>query len=225
MNGIFKKIAARFPLRWQQSLKRIYYRRRILRNELNIEKTEYAIIGSLISPEDWVIDVGANIGDYTMIFSNLVGQKGRVIAMEPVPKTFELLAANAQLFPYQNVTLINMAASDKSSIVRISIPFFKSGLQNYYQASISENSADLNVMSIPIDSLPIPHGIRLVKIDVEGHELQVLQGMINIIKRDYPALIVETNSEHVIEFLRNYGYTKENIDGIDNVIFRPGYKR
>jgi FkbM family methyltransferase len=220
MNSIFKKIAARLPLHWQQSLKRIYYRQKILRQELKIEKIEYELIDSLISSEDWVIDIGANIGDYTMIFSNLVGPKGRVIALEPVPKTFELLAANAQLFPFQNVTLINMAASDISSIVCISIPFFQSGLQNYYQASISENSADLSVMSIPIDSLSIPHSIKLVKIDVEGHELQVLHGMINLINRDYPTLIVETNSKHVEEYLGNIGYTKEIINGLDNIIFK-----
>ena len=113
MKRVLKTIAARLPLRIQQELKRIFFAYQIRRNRFFTDEKEFAIVDRLISPGDWVLDIGANIGQYTKRFSELVGDSGRVIAFEPVPDTFELLTANAQRFRQKNVTLFNAAASDQ----------------------------------------------------------------------------------------------------------------
>src|SRR4030067_729726 len=89
-----KRLVAYMPIRWQQGLKRKYYAYKIYRGGFHAHDPEYQHLESFISKGDWVLDIGANIGHYTLKFSSLVGENGRVFAIEPVPETFELLAAN-----------------------------------------------------------------------------------------------------------------------------------
>lgn len=221
---LLKRIAATLPPLWQNELKRIYFRREIRRDSFVTPEPEYAILSTLISAGDWVIDVGANVGHYTKRFSELVGPTGRVIAFEPVPETFALLAANLQVLPKANVTLINAAVSDKTSLVGMSIPAFDTGLRNFYQAHLSDSpDSGLQVLTLYLDSLNITHKITLIKIDAEGHEAGVLRGMHQILLRDKPTLIVETGSIEIEDSLENIGYTHERLDGSPNVLFRaPG---
>ena len=127
---LFNRFAARLPERWQSELKRIHFGRQIIRGTFETSEPEYKILSQLIKPGDWVIDIGANVGHYTKRFSELVGVHGRIIAFEPVPTTFALLAANVQLFAHANVTLINAAVSDKFGVVGMSIPRSSTGLTN-----------------------------------------------------------------------------------------------
>ena len=87
-----------------------------------------------------MLDIGANVGHYTLRMSELVGDSGRVVAFEPVPETFALLAANARGFAIANVSLLNVAASDSAGIAGIRIPQFDDGLTNYYQASLTTDA-------------------------------------------------------------------------------------
>lgn len=96
---MLKRIAARLPNRWLSELKRIHFGRQIAKGTFESSEPEYRLLPDLIAPGDWVIDIGANVGHYTKAFSERVGARGRVIAFEPVPTTFALLAANVQCFP------------------------------------------------------------------------------------------------------------------------------
>ncbi len=217
-----KKIASKLPDRWQNEIKRLYYARQIKKNVFFTDEPEYSMLDILLSPGDWVIDVGANIGHYTKKLSELVGPSGRVIALEPVPDTFSLLSANVSLFPYTNISLFNAAASDKLAIVGVSVPIFPSGLSNYYEAHISSASNSmLSVLTITLDSLCVDHPIRLVKIDAEGHEDFVLRGMRGIIQKYKPVLIVENPSNEAIRNLISLGYLNETLPKSPNVLFRP----
>jgi len=217
-----KTVVALFPVTWQWELKRIYYRRQIKKGNFKISEPEYYKLQELIKTGDWVIDIGANVGHYTKRFSELVGPDGRVIAFEPVPATFSLLAANVQLFAYSNVTLINAAVSDKLHIVGMTIPHFSNGMNNYYQAHISTvKDNPLSVLAIPLDSLYTDHRISLVKIDTEGHESSVIAGMYNLLKKNHPILIVETDSKKIVEDLELSGYMSIKIDNSPNIIFKP----
>ena len=215
-----KRLVAYMPIRWQQGLKRKYYAYKIYQGRFHADEPEYQHLESFISKGDWVLDIGANIGHYTLKFSSLVGENGRVFAIEPVPETFELLAANVQRLPFKNVTLLNVAASDHPSIISMEIPFFDTGLRNYFMASISENKTGIDVYGISIDSLSFFKQIQMVKIDVEGHELQVLQGMVQLLQRDRPILIIETDSQQVFEFLKKFGYDMNKYPNSPNYMFR-----
>jgi FkbM family methyltransferase len=216
-----KKLASHLPSLWQQELKRLHYRCQIHRQTFETTEPEFLVLDQLISAGDWVIDIGANVGHYTKRFSDLVGPQGRVIAVEPVPDTFALLAANVLLFQYRNVTLLNLAASDQTTVVGIQIPDFETGLKNYYQATtVTTQESELQVMTVALDSLVLIHRIRLIKIDAEGHDPVVLQGIEWVLARDHPTLIVETSSPIAVEKLASLGYSSEKLLGSSNTLFR-----
>ena len=149
----------------------------------------------------------------------MVGSNGRVIAFEPIPETFELLAANASQFSYKNVSLFNAALSDKVTTVGMSIPKFSSGLCNYYMANISDIDATYSILTISLNSFSFPESIKLIKIDAEGHELFVLKGIEQLLTKDLPKLIIEENSEDVKTYLYGLGYKSERLDGSPNSIY------
>lgn len=221
MPGILKRVAAKFPKSIQHELKRHYYAWQIRRDTFRTQEREFQLLETFVNPGDWVIDVGANVGHYTGRLSKLVGPQGRVIAFEPVPRTFELLAANARQFAHANVTLINAALSDRASTAGIEVPTGEGGS---YLAHLTPRDTGLTVLCLPLDAIALPAPVRLVKIDAEGHELSVLRGMRNLLNRDRPKLIVEVSSNTAIEFLAECGYGMERLSGSPNCIFQPTVK-
>ncbi len=220
MISMLKRIAARLPFRWQQSLKRMRFARQIRRGTFASREAEYALLDGMISEGDWVLDIGANVGHYTARMSELAGPNGRVIAFEPVPDTMELLAANVAVLPTRNVSLVNAAASDRPALAGMSIPCFETGLDNFYMAHLTEGGTDVGVLCLRVDTLQLPGTISLVKIDAEGHERAVLGGMEETLRRDLPTLIIEGDSAEVEQFLAGIGYAFETLPGSPNRIYR-----
>ena len=218
----FKSFAARLPSGWQAEIRRLRYARQIRRGSFSTDEPEYARLGEWVRPGDWALDVGANVGHYAKRLSELVGPKGRVVAFEPTPATFAMLAANAQLFAHPNVTLINAAASDKPDLVGMLVPQFDSGLPNYYEAQLAPaETAPVAVLALPIDSIAFPRRISFVKIDAEDHEAQVLAGMQSLLAKHRPVLVVETGSRDVSSHLQSLGYSAEKLPGSPNLLFIP----
>ncbi|MGB7299138.1 MAG: FkbM family methyltransferase [Burkholderiaceae bacterium] len=218
---LLKRLFCRLPLRQQQALKCRVYRRQMSSGRFVAPEWEFKQLERWLKPGDWVVDVGANIGHYTKRFSELVGPAGRVFAVEPVPDTFEILASNAAMFADQNVTLLNVAASTINDLVHIEIPRNDNGLQNYFLASVSDNKAGIPVVAMPVDALGIKQRVKLVKIDVEGHEIHALRGMRQLLERDHPVLIVEGQCQQVNFFLTELGYRFEQQPGSVNRVFLP----
>lgn len=211
---MIKRLAARLPHSIQQRMRRTWYRYHIGRDRFKTDEPEFSMLDQWIRPGDCVIDVGANVGIYTRRMSELVGPSGRVIALEPVPSTFELLASNTA--DLGNVTLIQAAAVHEPSVVAMSVPTFDSGLRNHYQASIQENG-ELAVLGIVLRDLKIPPP-TMVKIDAEGHDLDVLRGLPD--DHMVPVLLVEDDSDATRRFLAGLGYRAERIEGSPNTIWR-----
>jgi FkbM family methyltransferase len=218
MPKLLKQVAARFPAPWQHELKRHYYAWQIRRGRFRTAEQEFQLLESFVAPGDWVIDVGANVGHYTAKLSRLAGRTGRVLALEPVPKTFELLTQNSRLFPYANVTLLNVAATDTPAALGMEVPGGEAGA---YLARVTDKETGLTILGMPVDSLALPRKVALVKIDAEGHELSVLRGMEMLLRRDRPVLIVEVSSSQSSDFLGQRGYRVEKLPGSPNCIFRP----
>lgn len=223
MMTVLKRLASRLPLHYQQELKRVHFARQVARGTFTTAEEndrEYDRLHLWVKPGDWVLDLGANVGNYTARLSELVGANGRVLAMEPVPETFELLTANISRFPRRNVTLLNVAASDRVGLAGMSIPTLDTGLENRYMARLTEDEAALTVLCLPVDSLTLTAPIRFVKVDVEGHELQALHGMKSLLARDHPVLVVEGQSPEVSAFLEALGYGFEHVKPSPNRVFR-----
>jgi FkbM family methyltransferase len=221
-----KSVASRFPRQLQQELKRVRFWRQLRSGTFATAEPEYAHLGDWITAGDWVIDVGANVGHYTVRLSQLVGDAGRVLAFEPVPDTFELLAANLAFVGAHNVSLFNVALSDITAVMALSVPQFSSGLANFYCAGLTSTSpwpinsqTSFDVFTVALDTLTLPRRVTLIKLDVEGHELQALRGMAQLLRRDRPRLIVENATEQICALLRDLGYESLQLPESPNRVF------
>ena len=156
----------------------------------------------LLRPGDGVIDVGANVGYYTLVAARLVGPAGCVHAFEPSPRVLPLLRTNAALSPHANIRVHGVAVTDRSG----EITFHVAGPDRTGYSSIRDLGSDGQsvtlVRTVALDALldGLPP-VRLVKIDVEGAELLVLRGMEKLLARDRPHLILEVDDG----FLRELG--------------------
>jgi FkbM family methyltransferase len=224
MMSMFKRLASGLPPRYQQELKRLHFARLIRKGTFTTAEehdSEYPRLHQWVSSGDWVVDVGANVGNYCARPSQLVGARGRVFAFEPVPETFELLTANVARLPLRNVTLLNLAASETADLGGMAFPELSTGGDNRYMAHLTADpSSALSVMCLPVDALQIPRRVALVKVDVEGHELEAVRGMRRLLERDHPVLIVEGRTPEVASYLAPFGYSYEDVAGSPNRVFR-----
>jgi FkbM family methyltransferase len=154
---------------------------------------DFAEMGFLLHflrKEDIFIDVGANIGVYTLLASGHIG--AYTIAYEPVPSTFEYLEENIQLNNLQhNCELKNIGVSDKIGLLKFTN---KLGAENHV---ISDNKVNDTCIEVPVDTLDNTIDIKnpaLIKIDVEGFETMVINGAFNTLKKtSLKAIIIELN--------------------------------
>lgn len=162
----------------------------------------------LLHPGDCVLDIGANVGYYTMVAAKLVGPGGCVHAFEASPQTFCWLKANARLNPAADIHVHDKAVSDECG--EVTFHTAKEACTGY--SSIRDLGAETGsvarVPSVSIDSIlnDLPP-VRLVKIDVEGAEMLVLRGMSGLIERDQPFVIFEVDDG----FLRELGFSAQDL--------------
>jgi FkbM family methyltransferase len=222
MNRWFKKVASMLPRGIQLELRRLYFHYQIAHGTFIPDEAEIRLLKEWLKPGDWSIDVGANIGYYTLEMARCVGTSGRVFAIEPMPETFDLLAGNIRTSDTRNVTLMNIAASSSAAIASMDLPTFEdSGVENFYQARLSDGGS-YPVLCLPLDGIPFAQRVKLIKVDAEGHDLDVLKGAETLIARDGPVLIVEAAIDsEIAAWLRHHGYTVTAATGSSNVIAIP----
>jgi FkbM family methyltransferase len=138
-----------------------------------------------------VIDIGAHIGYYTLLFAKCVGKTGRVIAFEPLPASFEVLKKNVELNELTHVSLFTSAIFSHGGELTISIPDHA----NSGEASVVKavGAQQVQVRSTTLDAVCSTLDIRpdFVKIDVEGCESEVLAGAGETIGRCRPMMLIE----------------------------------
>ncbi len=216
-----KRLASRLPFSIRQTLRGWKYRLQAASGRFRSDEPEFHQLADLVQMGDWVLDVGANVGQYTLRLSELVGREGRVIAFEPIVETVEILAAMVRRARFPNVTLLNIAVSERAGLLRFRVPRGEVGLPNYFQARVNSDG-DRTIPCFALDELPFPHRIALVKVDVEEHEVPVIRGMRNLIERDHPILIIEGHEGIYPEFLAGHGYLmKPKASGSCNMVFMP----
>lgn len=137
-----------------------------------------------------VIDVGANIGYHTLHSAEYVGPGGKVVAIEPNQWAINRLKRNLELNPQiqERVQIIKVALSDRDELSQ-EMSFQASYKLSGNNAAVSEIVDVRSLDSICADQDLI--GINLIKIDVDGFEIKVLKGSLDLLARDHPTLIVE----------------------------------
>jgi FkbM family methyltransferase len=146
-----------------------------------------------------VMDVGANIGYFTLIASHLIRDEGIVYAFEPSPANNQKLRRNIELNKIHNVIVSANAVSDTTGIATFSIPsgeIKNSGRSSF--RTLEEDCLQLEVKTISIDAeLRNYKKIDLIKMDIEGAEARALAGMAELIKRDQPVIIMELSNSYL----------------------------
>jgi len=134
---------------------------------------EVALLEALCQPGDLIVDVGAHIGCLTVALARRVGPCGRVVALEPQQHLFQLLTANMVINGLTCVQTIQAGAAATEGVLRVSND--TSGVLRNYGAGRLSESGGAEVVVRTIDSLKL-EGCAVLKIDVEGMELDVLRG-------------------------------------------------
>lgn len=139
----------------------------------NQDKHEIALMNQYIKKGDVVLDIGANIGFYTNILSDLVGANGKVYAFEPDKKNFSHLQKNAA--GLKNVVLINKAVSDKTGTITL----YQSDLLNvdHKTYETQDYTSKTEIESVAIDDIIADKKVDFIKIDIQGFEYFAFQGM------------------------------------------------
>lgn len=156
---------------------------------------------AILAPGDVAVDIGANIGFFTLLFSMQVGPSGRVIALEAQPSVFERLNYNVAINPTLNIETIEVAATDREG----TLSFYCGPVEHSGVGSIrNRGSEDVEIVvnAYRADSILASYNaIRLIKIDVEGAESSVIAGLTATLLRCKPDVLMEV-SEH---YLRESG--------------------
>jgi FkbM family methyltransferase len=139
------------------------------------------------------IDVGASFGWFTVRWARQVGTRGRVLALEPDPRHYPSLVRNVELNQLTNVIALTCAAGDRDGVLDLFAPEF--ALTIFDASAVRhEGGAAIQVPMRTIDGLCDELSltdVRLVKIDVEGFEPNVLRGMKRLLEHDHPTVIFE----------------------------------
>ncbi|HVT93323.1 MAG TPA: FkbM family methyltransferase [Bryobacteraceae bacterium] len=172
-------------------------------------------IRKMLHPGDVCLDVGAHIGYFSLLFSHLVGSTGRIISFEPIPYTHSFLTRNIEHNQAANVTVEHAAVGNHIGVARM-----LAAPNNRLGWSTISDQGDVDVRCTTIDSEVLRLGIprlHLVKMDVEGYELEVLRGAAQTIDKLRPKVMFEVN-EHAL--------TRQgaSVDAINNFFFDRHYK-
>jgi FkbM family methyltransferase len=226
-------------------------KRRLDRSIKNKYEKELEIINKFSDKNKSAVDVGVYRGIYSYKLSK---EFEHVYAYEPNPLIFPYLEKNLKKI-ISNLTIKNYALSNETGVADLKIPirsksFFKNNIEELYKLGCAtihnknnfENYETINVKKIKLDQDLNNINLGFIKIDVEGHEKEVIEGAKNLIKTFKPILLVEIEKKHnkkpvieTVKFIQEFGYSSfycknselhsldslKNLDQENNFYFLP----
>lgn len=205
----------------------------LLGNE-EFEKSETDLCKQCIKPGMTVIDIGANIGYFTVLFARLVGGKGRVLAFEPEPGNFLFLEKNIAVNHFTCINAYNLALSDRVSTMDLYVGDKSQTTSSFIKENILyEESVDrVSVKTVKLDEFLEENHIEnvdFVKIDVQGFEEIVFRGAEKLLRSPNLSIIMEfwpyglqkagTDIDNFLRTLEQFGFYF-NVLGEDNCSFK-----
>lgn len=184
-------------------------RYRVIAAQYRMAEGELRRLGDFVPRDRAALDVGAWWGPWTYWLSR---RATSVHSFEPV----SYIASFLESVSRPNVTIHNVGLSDRRDSAVLHVPSEGTGSEGrstLHEAPFA-NATDLTVQIVPLDELELPESIGFIKVDVEGHEMQMLKGALATITRHKPNLLVEVEShtdrqtrvEDVVELLAGLGY-------------------
>jgi len=155
-----------------------------------------------------VLDIGSNIGYYLLIEKKIIGPKGKIIAVEPSHKNILLLKENVKLNNLVNIDIKHAAISNKNGVQKFYISS-KSNLNTFHV----ENNKNLSltgevelVSTFTVGEISKKTSIDLIRMDVEGHEVQIIEGLLSKINSDFKPMIIF--EPHTSRYSNNLDFKK-----------------
>ncbi len=188
------------------------------------ERDQVSIVESAVKPGMSVLDIGANIGYYALLEASLLNGKGRVYAFEPHPSNFSMLKKNITLNSAEgNIESFEKGMSNREG----SLEFFVSKRSNLHTMNPTYFNTDERKGSF-VDSIKVEvddisrflknNRVDLIRMDIEGHEVEVLKGLYKVLDDmgSYPSVLFETH-------LPKYDDNEHNMKEILSKFFAKGY--
>ena len=183
------------------------------------------LILRLIKPGMVVLDIGAHVGYYTLLAARQVGPEGKVYSFEPETDNHALLLRNIEQNGYENIVATKSAVSDSEGDLTLYISGLDNGRHSIYQHDYPQQGG-VTVKTVTVDAFLQSQGwpeVGLIKVDVEGAEMQVLAGMakllknaseLNMILEFNPPLLTSAGTDplKLIEELSRMGFKVSGID-------------
>ena len=183
----------------------------------------------LVKQGDKVIDIGANLGYYTCPLADLVGEEGRVYAVEPVPVIFSVLKRNVG--KRRNVELLNYALGEQERTIEMandsvaSAGYFGTGRNFVSEGELSKDAVRFTAqMKRGSELFGGMEKIDFIKCDIEGYERVVLPELRPLIEKFHPTVLVETDGEsrqQMIAMFTELGYSAYMLVGGKEVTLDP----
>ena len=173
------------------------------------------------------IDIGSNKGSYLYSMARWA-KEAPVIAFEPQKKLADYLISACQRSGFSNVTVENFALSDKEGELQLYIPGASDSPGASLESSVAEKT-DCHVETVRVTRLDkylagaLRQPVRVIKIDVEGHEMAVIKGAMQTLEHDRPLLIIECEGRHLPKGQSVAGFVAElQAMGYGASLARPG---
>jgi len=187
-----------------------------------------------LKENDVFVDIGANIGTYTLVASKIVGNKGTVIAFEPVHTVFERLVENARINDLQNIIILWKVIYSNTGTMDIFISkndnLGMSGIFHHDNESGKIERAEAITLEDFFEETGI-NQVNMIKIDIEGAELYALHGMKKVLQKFHPSILMEIsedvllnapyNPRDIIKFMEKLQYRQYGIDRM-GILQKPG---
>jgi FkbM family methyltransferase len=174
---------------------------------------------------DAFFDIGANVGFLSIIGARLVGPTGRVYAFEPVVANASCIRRNAALNGLKNIQVVQKAVGDRTGTAEFMLAAYSGGGALTTAPSPPDATVRTSVEIVSLDDLvaagitPLP---AMVKIDVEGAEMEVLQGMSGVLREHRPVVLCEVDDATQMgldakraacgDFIRAFGYEVTDLE-------------
>lgn len=173
-------------------------------------EAEIELLSKVVVPGDVVLDVGANIGTHTLPFARLVGDGGLVVAVEPTRLVYQMLCGNVALNGLENIDCVHAALGSETGVRRV-LDFSLREELDYGAVSIEHIPGNVELKIFSLDDFFRYSKLKLIKLDVEGMELAVLQGGAQLLARMRPILYLDNDrlqrSRDLLGFLEQMNYT------------------
>lgn len=188
-----------------------------------LEPRTTELFRSLLRPGDACLDVGAHVGFHALVAAQAVGPQGRVVAVEPQPYNCDKILTNAELNGLANLVVVAAAAGEADGVVRLHNQKRNDKARlTLAGKGVSDVGTAFEVPIVRIDTVARRHGldrVRLIKIDVEGYEAEVLRGAAaTLAATDHLVFecLPETETatvEQIAATLRAAGFALRQLDG------------